>query len=99
MKHNYYNLNIAQYAVFSFPKYSLNNFLAIQSEPKYQLAIYEILHSNVKADLSANLLKTVLETLSVTFDTILTYKFFEFETALCNSPKVVQRKNILKMFL
>ena len=30
--------------------------------------------------------------LSVTFDAIFTYKLFEFETALCNSPKVFQRK-------
>ena len=27
MKHYYYNLNIAQYAVFSFPKYNLNKIL------------------------------------------------------------------------
>ena len=73
MKHNYYNLNIAQYAVFSFPEYNLNNFLATQSEPKYQLATYEVLHSNIKAYSSANLLNTVLEILSVTFDTMFTY--------------------------
>ena len=61
MKHNYYNLNIAQYAVFSFPEYNLNNFLVIQSEPKYQLAIYEILLFNIKAYSSANLLKLYLK--------------------------------------
>ena len=73
MKHNYYNLIIAQYAVSSFPEYNLNNFLAIKSEPKYQLAIYEILRFNIKAYPSVNLLNTVLEILSVTFDTIFTY--------------------------
>ena len=49
----------------------MNNFLAIWSEPKYQLAVYKILHSNIKAYSSANLLNTIL--LSVTFDTISTY--------------------------
>ena len=94
MKRNYYNLNIAQYAVFSFPEYNLNNFLVIQSEPKYQLAIYEILLSNIKAYSSAHLLNTVLEILSVTFDTTFTYYFFELETALYISPKIVQREKI-----
>ena len=70
MKQNYYKLNIAQYAVF-FPEYNLNNFLAIRSEPKYEFAIYEILHSDIKAHSSANLLNNVI--LSVTFDTIFTY--------------------------
>ena len=94
MKHNYYNLDISQYTVFSFPEYNLNNFLAIWSESKYQLAIYEKLHSNIKACSSANLLNTV--PLSVTFDTIFTHEFFEFETALCNSPKIVRRKKYIK---
>ena len=71
MKHNYYNLNTAQYAVFSFPEYNLNNFLVMWSKPKYLLAIYEILHSNIKAYSSENLPNTVLA--SVTFDTIFTY--------------------------
>ena len=73
MKQNYGNLDIAQHAVFSFPEYNLNNFLAIWSEPKYQLAIYEILHSNIKAYPSVNLLNTAFKILSVTFDTIFTY--------------------------
>ena len=94
MKHNYYSLNIAQYAVFSFSVYNMNKFLAILCEPKYQLAIYKILHSNIKAYSSAHLLNTVLEILSVTFDTTLTYYFFELETALYISPKIVQRKKI-----
>ena len=73
MKHNYYNLNIAQYAVFSFPEYNLNNFLVIyQNEPKYQLATREILLSNIKAYSSAHLLNTVLEIVSVKFDTTFT---------------------------
>ena len=76
MKHNYYDLNIAQYAFFfffSFPEYNLSDFLAMQSEPKYQLAIYKILHSYVTAYSSENLLNTVLEILSITLDTIFTY--------------------------
>ena len=48
----------------------------------------------LKAYSSANFLNTVLEILSVTFDTTFTYQFFEFETALSNSPKIVQRKKI-----
>ena len=79
---------------FFFPEYNLNNFLAIQSEPQYQLATCEILLSNVKSYFLANLLNTVLEVLSVTFDTTFIYQFFEFETALCNSSKIVQRKKI-----
>ena len=34
--------------------------------------------------------------LSVTFDTFSTYKFFELETALCNSQKIVQRKKYIR---
>ena len=59
---------------FFFPEYNLNNFLAIQSEPQYQLATCEILLSNVKSYFLANLLNTVLEVLSVTFDTTFTYR-------------------------
>ena len=52
----------------------------------------------MKAYSSANLLNTVLATLSVTNIkyTIFTYQFFEFETALCNSPKIFQRKKYIK---
>ena len=45
----------------------------IQSEPKCQLAIYAILHSNIKAFSSANLLNTVLKILTVKFDALFTY--------------------------
>ena len=93
LKHNY-NLNISQYAAFFFPEYNLNNFLIIESEAKFQLAMYEILLPNIKAYSSANLLNTILEILSVTFGNTFTYQFFEFETFLCNSPKIVQRKKI-----
>ena len=67
-----------------------------QSEPKYQLAIYAILNSSIRAFSTANLLNTVLNFFSVTFDAIFTYQFFEFENALCNSPKIVQHKKYIK---
>ena len=68
----------------------------IESEPKYQLAIYAILNSSIRAFFTANLVHTVLNFFSVTFDAIFTYQFFEFENALCNSPKIVQHKKYIK---
>ena len=42
------------------------------------------------------MLSTLLKNFSVTFDAIFTYYFFEFEKALSNPPKIVQRKKYIK---
>ena len=99
MKHNYYSLNIAQYAVFSFSVYNMNKFLAILCEPKYQLAIYKILHSNIKAYSSAHLLNTVLEILSVTFDTTFTSSLNLRRLFVIHQKLFNVKKYILKMFI
>ena len=67
----------------------------IESEPKYQLAIYAILNSSIRAFSTTNLLNTVLKIFSFTFDTIFTYQFFEFRNAVCNSPNIVQHKKYI----
>ena len=58
--------------------------------------MYAILNSSIRAFSTANLLHTVLNFFSVKFDAIFTYQFFEFENALCNSPKIVQHKKYIK---
>ena len=60
--------------------------------------MYAILNSTIRAFSTSNLLNTVLKIFSVTFDAISTYQFFEFENALCNSPKIVQHKKYIKKY-
>ena len=53
----------------------------------------------LKAFSSANLLNTALKILSVTFWCYFHLLVFEFETAPCNLPKIVQRKKYIKNVL
>ena len=97
----YYGLRTSELPLAKFQRLKKQDFrIPFGSLNQNINCLYTKYYFLTKAYSSANLLNTVLEILSVTFDTTFTHQFFEFETALCNSPKIVQcKKYILKMFI
>ena len=65
----------------------------IWSEPKYHLAIYKILYTDIKAFSRLNLLNSVLNILSLTFDAIFTYFHYSRQLSVIHQ-KLLNVKNI-----